>query len=116
MDSLLAQQAVTWSNAVWLVGRAAGTLPEGTTPTQAAPRGQSAQAPIDLQSYSDLLVTSLHIPTGIFYGLFPGPRYAFRELIYRKILPAALPPDGTLTGEEALRYLQAAQDWKEAHP
>jgi hypothetical protein len=116
MDGLLAQGALTWSNAAWLVGRSTGTLPEGTTPAQATPKGRSAQAPIALQDFSELLVSSFHIPTGVLYGFFPGPRYAFRELIFRKILPSALPPDDSLTGEEALRYLQATQDWKEAHP
>jgi hypothetical protein len=116
IDSLLTQKVLSWSNAAWLVGRASGTLPDGTNPDQATPRGRSGTAPIDLQSYSELLVSGFQIPTGLLYGLFPGPRYALRELVYRKIVPPALAPDSALSGEEAMRYLQATQDWKEAHP
>ncbi|HET7838502.1 MAG TPA: hypothetical protein VFL04_01995 [Rectinemataceae bacterium] len=124
IDGILGQEAISWGNAAWLVGRATGAFDEATTPAAAAelaakagwgPSGLSAEAPIDAKAYSLILVKALAIPTGLMYGLFPGPRYAFRELIFRRIVPGTLAPDGAVRGEDAMRYLQAAQDWKEAH-
>ncbi len=124
IDSILGQNAISWANATWLVGRASGIFDEATSPTAAAdkaakagwgPPGIPPDAPVDLKSFSLIVVKALAIPTGLMYGLFPGPRYALRELIYRKIVPATLGPDEAVKGEDAMRYLQAAQDWKEAH-
>lgn len=123
IDTVLSQKAITWGNAAWLVGRAVGTFDDTVTPAQAAARAAQAgwgaadrgpDTPLDLQSYGQILVKALNIPTGVVYGWFPGPRYALRELVFRKIVPATLAPDDAVSGEEALRYLQAAQDWKEA--
>ena len=75
---------------------------------------RGANETLDLQSYGFILVKALSIPTGVVYSVFPGPRYALRELVFRKIVPATLAPDDAVSGEEAMRYLQAAQDWKEA--
>jgi hypothetical protein len=124
IDTILGQKVISWENAAWLVGRATQLLDDGTTPADAvgkavaagwAPASRAPEAPLDLKSYSYTLVRALALPSGLMLYLFPGPRYALRELVFRKIVPATLPPDGLVSGEEAMRYLQAAQDWKEAH-
>jgi hypothetical protein len=124
IDGILSQKAISWGNASWLIGRAVETLGEGVSPADAAvkaaeagwgPAGLSPDAPLDLKSYSLMLVKALSFPTGIMYRWFPGPRYALRELVFRKVAPATLAPDAKVSGAEAMRYLQAAQDWKEAH-
>ena len=124
IDSILAQKAITWENAAWLVGRATQLLDDNTTPADAVqkavsagwgPVSRSPEAPLDLRSYSYAVFKALAFPPGLMYRIFPGPRYALRELTFRKIVPVTLPPDKPVTGEEAMRYLQAAQDWKAAH-
>ncbi len=124
IDSILAQKAISWQNAAWLVGRATQLLDDSATPADAVAKAVSAgwgpasrapDAPLDLRSYSFTLVKALALPHGLLFQIFPGPRYALRELVFRKIVPVTLPPDMPVSGEEAMRYLQAAQDWKAAH-
>lgn len=124
IDTLLSQPAVTWENAAWLVGRAVGTFDDAVTPHQAAEKAAASgwgaktlapEANLDLAAYSQLLVRALDIPTGLLYNLFPSPRYAYRELVFRKVIPGSLAPDDRVSGEEAMRYLQYAQSWKDSH-
>lgn len=124
IDSILSQKAITWENAAWLVGRATEALADNATPADAVhkavtagwgPASRTLEAPLDLKSYSYTLVKALALPHGILFQIFPSPRYALRELVFRKIVPVTLPPDKPVSGEEAMRYLQAAQDWKAAH-
>ncbi|HET6451346.1 MAG TPA: hypothetical protein VFI08_08545 [Spirochaetia bacterium] len=125
IDSILAQKAISWENAAWLVGRATDSIDDTSTPADAVqravtagwgPASRAAEAPLDLKSYSFTLVKALGLPHGLLFRFFPGPRYALRELVFRKIVPVTLAPDQPVSGEEAMRYLQAAQDWKAAHP
>ncbi len=125
IDTILAQKAITWENAAWLVGKATQLLDDNATPADAVqkavaagwgPSSRTVEAPLDLKSYSFELVKALALPHGLLFQLFPGPRYALRELVFRKIVPVTLSPDKPVSGEEAMRYLQAAQDWKAAHP
>ena len=125
IDSILGQKAISWENAAWLVGRATQLLGDGVTPADAVQKAVSAgwgpaarapEEPLDLRSYSYALIKALEIPHGLMFQIFPSPRYALRELVFRKIVPVTLPPDKQVSGEEAMRFLQAAQDWKAAHP
>jgi len=123
IDELLSQRAVLFGHAAWLAGRAAGTFDDTVTPTRAAALAVKAgwgaadltpTTPLDLKTYAQVLVKSLSLPTGLVYGWFPGPRYALRELVFRRIVSGALDPESPVSGEDAMRYLQTAQDWKEA--
>lgn len=122
IDGILAQKSITFGNAAWLVGRSIGTFDESIAPEQAAAKavaaGWGSQSlgaadPLDLKAFSQVLVQAFHVPGGLLYSWFPGPRYALRELVFRKIIPSTLAPDQPLSGEEAMRYLQATQDWKD---
>ena len=124
IDSILGQKAISWENAAWLVGKATQLLDDNATPADAVQKavsagwGPASRAPtasLDLKSYSYALFKALAFPPGLMFRIFPGPRYALRELVFRKIVPVTLPPDNQVSGEEAMRYLQAAQDWKAAH-
>jgi len=123
VDELLAQPAVDLAHAAWLTGRAAGTFDESVTPDAAGPRALAAgwasppltpASALTWQTYSQVLVRAWQVPTGLVYGWFPTPRYALRELQFRRIVPPGLNPEGPVSGEEAMRVLQSLQDWKEA--
>lgn len=125
IDTLLSQSAITWDNAAWLVGRSVGTFDETTTPAQAAqkaseagwgPKGLAPTKAIDLATYSQLVVRALNMPTGLLYKVFPDGRYAFRELIFRRVLTGSARPDALVSGERAMYFLQSAQTWKGSHP
>ncbi len=122
IDALLAQKTITWDNAAWLVGHASGALADGTAPNEAVAKAaqagwgsRAAQTPVDLGSYSQLLVKALGVPGGILYSWFPGPRYAYRELVFRRLIPGSKSPDAPVSGQDAMLYLQNVQTWKETH-
>ncbi len=123
IDALLAQDAITWDNAAWLVGHAAGTFDDGVAPAEAARkaldagwgRGLEPRSAVTLGVYSQLLVAALHVPAGLFYQWFPGPRYAYRELIFRRLIPESLSPETPVSGQQAMLFLQNVQTWKEGH-
>jgi hypothetical protein len=120
IDEILGPAPLDFPHAAWLVGRAAGTFDESVDVATASARAQalgwgSADSALTLAGYSQVLVKGLGLPTGLVYGWFPGPRYAYRELVFRRIVPGSLDSDSPVSGETALRYLQATQDWKEAH-
>jgi hypothetical protein len=123
IDALLAQNVITWDNAAWLVGHASGAFEDGLPPADAARkaldagwgRGLEPGSTVTLGVYSQLLVSALHVPAGFFYQLFPGPRYAYRELIFRRLIPGSLSPDAPVSGQDAMLFLQNVQTWKESH-
>jgi len=125
VDSILGESGVTWGDAAWLVGRAAGGFDDSVSLTEAAAQAVAAgwgspkltpATVVDLATYSQLLVRALHLPAGVLYRWFPVPRYAYRELVFRRIVPGALAPDSPVSGQNAMFFLQTAQTWKGSHP
>lgn len=49
---------------------------------------------------------------GLMYSIFPGPRYAFRELVYKGIITRNTNPGGRLSGTNALRIIRIAAEMK----
>jgi hypothetical protein len=45
------------------------------------------------------------IKGGIMYSLFPGPRYAYRELLHLKLIQGRADENFTLSGERLLQIL-----------
>ena len=114
LDQLLDQPAASFGDVVYMTLTAARLLPDTSTPQQALEALQQqdwkvpilpAEAPIPLGDYAFLLMKAFKLSGGLFYHLFPGPRYACRELGYLKIITADVRPNRTLSGEEAVRIL-----------
>jgi hypothetical protein len=57
---------------------------------------------ISMGELSHLIVRSFGLSGGFMYGLFPGPRYAYRALVWRRFLPLNADPGRTVSGEELL--------------
>jgi hypothetical protein len=51
---------------------------------------------------------AFNIKGGFMYSLFPGPRYAYRELAYRKIITGRSYSTTRVSGERLLRILNRA--------
>jgi hypothetical protein len=51
---------------------------------------------------------SFEIKGGIFYSLFPLPRYACRELVYLRIIQERTDPGGRIDGRAFLQILGRA--------
>jgi hypothetical protein len=93
MDALLDSEAVTWADAARFVLPAAGVETADAAQAFAAaaergwlPRKAEPSGAADFGGISFLLMKAFDIPGGVLYSLFPGPRYAYRELVYKGIL------------------------------
>ena len=69
---------------------------------------------ITLGEYSLMLMKTFSIEGGIMYQLFPGPRYAARELYYLELIDENRNSNRYLSGEEVIRILGRFLEWKES--
>lgn len=122
IDQLLEQEKASFASALYMVQTAAGELEEELSPQTAAEgfdfRGWnlppiSANTPITLGQYSQLLMHAFEIPGGLMYKIFPGPRYAARETHYRDFVRGSALPGRSLSGSEVLFILREVLEWKE---
>ncbi|MBQ0051259.1 MAG: hypothetical protein KBT11_04240 [Treponema sp.] len=60
---------------------------------------------ISLKEYCNLCMKTAGIGGGLFYSITKSPRYAFKELQAKQILPSYADPDFTLNGYEAMAIL-----------
>ena len=123
LDQILDTPHLSFGQAAYLALAAAQKLPDSAAPAQAAEaipgtgwkvRLRGPDDPVTLGEYSFLLARAFELKGGLFYRLFPGPRYAARELAYRRFIRGNGSPYRTLSGEEALGILQRLLDWKES--
>jgi hypothetical protein len=66
---------------------------------------------VTLGGLSLLVMKALDIKGGFMYALFPGPRYAYRELAYRKIITGRAYSTLPVSGERFLRILSRALEY-----
>jgi hypothetical protein len=114
LDQLLDQPEAHFGDVVYMTLTAAKLLQDTATPEQALQTLQEqnwniqildTEAPIPLGDYSYLLMKAFKISGGVLFSLFPGPRYACRELGYLKIITTNARPNRSVSGEEAVRIL-----------
>lgn len=122
LDALFEEPATNLGQAAYLVLTASGLLAEDATPTEAATAlaGQgwivperAAREPLTLGEYSHLLMQAFQLEGGLMYRLFPGPRYAGRELAYLRLIRGDTSPYRSFSGEEAIGILGRLLEWKE---
>ena len=123
VDTILEQEKTEVGHAAYMVLVAAGELSESASPEEAVSvlnkkgwnfSSKEADEPIRLGEYSYIIMRAFDIRGGIFYSLFPGPRYAARELVYKKFVTGGLSYLRDVSGEEALRILGRVLEWKGA--
>jgi hypothetical protein len=114
MDGLLDTGEITWAQACSFVLPAAGVLGEGSSAPEAfeaarqngwLPKGAAADRAVTLGGLSFLMSGAFSIKGSVLYALFPGPRYAFRQLAYLGLLPGSQDPALKVSGERLLRIL-----------
>jgi hypothetical protein len=119
MDSLLASGAVTAGQASYLALVASDKLGEDADQARAfeklqslgwAPKAAKADDPIRLSSYAFILMRAFALKGGVMYSLFPGPRYAYRELSSRRLIQGRSDPAETVDGVAAVRILNRVLD------
>ena len=74
------------------------------------PESAVAETPVRVDQLSFMLMKSLSLKGGVMYSLFPGPRYAYKEMVYKKVLNGTGGPARLVSGDEVLRSLSNALD------
>lgn len=65
-------------------------------------KGTTSSSPLTLSEASYICAKTADLKGGLFYTLFKNPRYAFRELKAKSIIPAMADPSETLTGRDLI--------------
>jgi hypothetical protein len=114
MDALLDSREITWAQACRFVLPASGTLEEnaGAGAAFAAalekgwlPKGAAAEDTVRLGELSFLVLQSFSIKKSFLCALFPGPRYAYRQLDYLGFISGLRDPAMKVSGERLLQIL-----------
>ncbi|MDR1903813.1 MAG: hypothetical protein LBQ88_16215 [Treponema sp.] len=66
---------------------------------------QNNTSPITLGGLSLLVMKAFDLRGGIFYSLFPNDRYAYRELVFKKVIEGRADPTQRVSGETFLYVL-----------
>jgi len=122
IDALLAADAVSYEQAAWFALGAADAPDFSGGPAEAfayaAERGwlPAKVRPGDiarLDGLSLLVMQSHGIKGGFMYTLTKGPRYAYRELVYKNIIQGRTDPGIAVSGELLLFVLTRVQYYQE---
>ena len=123
IDQVLEQQELIYKNGAYFILSAAGMVPETVQPEEAFAallekkeewklKDVLPQKQMRLGEFSYILMRALDIRGGLLYRIFPGPRYAARELAYTGIIKGSSDPYREITGGEALQILGDTLAWK----
>ena len=119
MDALLADTGVSYARAARFILPAAGQLPEGATEAKAfetalergwIPEGADPGSPIRLDESAYLIMGAFSLEGGLLYSLFPGRRYAYRELVYRAYIQGRRDPAQGVPGSRLIQVLGRVLD------
>ena len=114
VDELLTQVQVRTDAAAYIVLNAGGWVDENASADEAyamalekkwLPQRRAASEPIELDELCALTMSSLGLKGGLMYGIFPGPRYAYHELVAKGIVNSSGGPHRYVPGDEVLTIL-----------
>ena len=114
IDEILDQDELTVGAAAYIAAASGDVVPDSAGTEEAlSALGElgfpadavSADDPIRLDQFSYMLMLSHERSGGMLYTLFPGPRYALRELEHERVVRGGGDPGDTLTGSRGLRLV-----------
>lgn len=122
IDTILEMEVASHGAAAYLAFVAAGVADDeaafeeafsravesGVFPADATPG-----AGISLGRYAYLLMATFDAPGGILYSVFPGGRYATRELAFHGLIPGRTDPFRSISGTEAMQILERFLRWRQ---
>jgi hypothetical protein len=121
MDIILASREIRNDQAAFFVLGAAEVLPAGELTAEGAfalakeqkwlSRNAQPYDPARLEEVSLLVMGAFHFRGGLMYSLFPTPHFAYREMVYKRLLQGRNDPAVTLSGERLLRIIGRALDF-----
>lgn len=122
IDEMLDKEKAGFGRTSYMVFTAAGLLGDNATLEESLKyldklkwnmKNKESGEYITLGEYSYMLMKSFNLSGGIMYQIFPGPRYASRELFYLKFIDENRDPNRYVSGEEVIRILGRLLEWKE---
>jgi hypothetical protein len=123
LDAILDAQELSFGQAALIILPAAGLLPPGATMAEAFamarpcfPRWAREDDPIIMKELAYLVTRSFKLSGGFLYALFPGPRYGYRVLAWRRFLPPQADPARRVKGEELLYITGRALSFQGEEP
>ena len=119
LDTLLETDAVCAAVAARFVLEAAEILPPGLSGGEAETAAfelavskgwikGSASDNATLKSTAFLVMKAFNLKGGLMYSIFKNPRYAYREMVYRKIIQERSDPAQAVSGPRLLRIIDRA--------
>jgi len=116
MDTMLTTDAVTAAQAARFVLGAADLLPAGLPGTEAERTAYdmassngwlkvSTNETITMKDVSYLIMKAFDLKGGIMYSLFGSPRYAYREMLYRRLITGQTDQNMKVSGARLLLIL-----------
>lgn len=117
VDTIIDKGSITLGQGAYLVLVASGAIPDTADQKQAfarldesglAPRGSVAESPLLLGDYAYLTMKTLGLRGSFLYAILPGPRYAFRHLVYRHVIQGRADPGMPVSGTMALDVIRRA--------
>jgi hypothetical protein len=119
LDALLDSAGLSYAQAAMIVLPAAALAGEDVSPETAfaeararglLPKAAEPGGAVRLDGLAFLIMGAFGMKGGLFYTLFPGPRYAYRELVHRRSIQGRNDPALTVSGERLLRILGRVLD------
>ena len=125
MDRFLGQEQADQATATWLIYLSSETINQDaslddaiTTLSNKSYAGKiteiSADSPIKYKDFAFIIMNEYNIPGGVFYSIFKSPRYAARELTYKRWMPGSPKPNSILTPWEVTSAISNILTWLEA--
>jgi hypothetical protein len=121
IQELRSADEVGYREAAYAVLVSSGELPDSARPDAALNdrlrrllgwEERPTDGPVSVAEFSFLVMEGFDIPGGLLYRIAPGPRYAIRELRFRRIVLERLNGPSPIRGPEALRILGKAVEWQ----
>lgn len=125
LDVLLAEESLTAGSAAYVLLTAVQEISDETSRDDALAElkgydfayllsGKNTDSTLSLGEFSFLAQQVFELPGGLMSGIFPGPRYALRDLQFLKIVRGRAYPKMELSGERAGRIIGRILAEKEA--
>lgn len=117
IDELLGQREARVDSAAYIALSAGGLIGEGDSPERAfallleegwLDGSRKPEEPVLIDEFSFIVMKALNLPGGVLYTVFPGRRYAYRELVFLDVVNGSGGPGRTMSGEEVIRILRGA--------
>ena len=114
IDHLLEEENAGFGNTVYLVFTAAEEISADASLQEAVKhladkhwkmQLRDTDDPIRVGEFSLIVLKAFSLKGGLFFRIFPRPRYAAREFAYLELIPYDRNPYGYISGEEVLRII-----------